>query len=106
LSTVYRYDVADGKVSISVVAEGAEVDAVIALSKLHQGTLGPLPFTAFHDAAKRGWILGAWAGAEIAGYLLFRPRKRDGVISITHLCIAKCTRGGASATPAANVNGP
>src|SRR5690606_21911235 len=67
--------------------------AVIALSKLHQAFLGPLPFEAFREAARQGWILGAWAGRDLAGYLLYRPRRRDGVISITHLCVANQYRG-------------
>lgn len=94
--TVYRFLVADRTkvTNVEPVADGgSELMAVIALSKAHQATLGQLPYEAFHTAARQGWILGAAIDGELAGYIMFRPRKRDGIVVITHLCVATHKRG-------------
>jgi GNAT superfamily N-acetyltransferase len=69
------------------------MDEVIALSKRHQRTLGQLPFEAFQVFAAGGRVLAAWSGGELAGYVIYRSRKRSGVVVLVHLCVAEAHRG-------------
>ena len=66
----------------------ADFEAVKALSRRHQSFLGHLPWEAFSNAASSGRLIGAWAGGELVGYTLFRVRKRDRSVSLTHVCVA------------------
>ena len=52
-----------------------------------------LPFDAFRKFASDGKILVALDGGSVAGYLLFRVRKRTGVAVIVHLCVEAAQRG-------------
>lgn len=72
----------------------AEVDDVIELSKRHQGTLGQLPYQAFRLFASEGRVLGLWSDHRLAGYAIYRVRKRTGVVVLVHLCVDVADRGG------------
>jgi GNAT superfamily N-acetyltransferase len=69
----------------------AELNAVIALSKRYQATLGQLPYAAFTDVASAGGLLGAIVDGELGGYVLFARRGRW--VAITQLCVAEELRG-------------
>jgi len=65
------------------------VDDVINLSKRHQSTLGQLPFEAFHVAADARQLLVARHKDELAGYVLFRVRRRPPAVMLTQLCTSE-----------------
>jgi hypothetical protein len=84
----------DGSTKITVVAPDSEEFAfVIALSKKHQATLGQLPFEAFRAFADDRRMLSVWAGDDHAGYVIYRMRRRTGVLVLVHLCVDKRYRG-------------
>jgi len=67
--------------------------AVVALGRRYSGKLGHFPEGAFEDHARRGWILAALIGEELAGYLVYRVTHRTNDASIVHLCVAAERRG-------------
>jgi hypothetical protein len=80
--------------AISVVrAKSEELARVIALSKPHQSTLGQLPYEAFQTFAAEKRVLAAWSGDDLAGYAIYRVRKRTGVAVLVHLCVDPIHRG-------------
>ncbi len=68
------------------------VGAVIALSKHHQSLLGQLGYQVFHDSAGLGCLLVAEMGSSVAGYVLFRRRRRDRAVMLVHLCVAESSQ--------------
>lgn len=66
---------------------------VILLGSKNSNTLGFLPEGAFHDHAKRHWIIIAEENNQLLGYLLFRLSSKTSRVSITHLCINPDYRG-------------
>ena len=58
----------------TIEARSVKADLVIELSRRHQGSLGMMPFDGFHSAAERGFIVGAFDGETLAGYVMFRVR--------------------------------
>ena len=80
--------------SVVLVAPNSELASqVIALSKASQGTLGQLPYSAFHQAAANGTLIAALTGGEVVGYVLYRIRKRTGIVMLTQLCVRAEARG-------------
>lgn len=71
-----------------VEPDSIEFEEVKSLSRKHQAFLGQLPWEAFSDAAASGRLLAAKANTELAGYCLYRVRKRDRSVSLTHVCVA------------------
>lgn len=70
-----------------------DFESLKALSRQHQALLGHLPWEAFLNAASSGPLLGAWSEDRLIGYTLFRVRKRDRSVSLTHVCVATDCRG-------------
>lgn len=71
-----------------VKPDSPEFEEVKSLSRSHQAFLGQLPWEAFSDAAASGRLLAAKSTSELAGYCLYRVRKRDRSVSLTHVCVA------------------
>ncbi len=80
----------DGEI-VDVTA--ASVDGIIELSKRHQKTLGQLPYEAFRLFAAEGRILASMENDEVAAYVIYRVRKRTGVLVLVHLCVDVEHRG-------------
>lgn len=78
---------------VAVPSESELADRVIALSKTSQDSLGQLPYSAFHQAAANGTLIAALSGSDLVGYVLFRLRKRTGVVMLTQLCVDVSARG-------------
>ena len=58
---------AAGGIEVTTAAPFSDLaERVIALSRLHQQTLGQIPFAAFHEAARQGALVAAidmwWLG--------------------------------------------
>jgi GNAT superfamily N-acetyltransferase len=74
--------------------DSIQFDGVKALSRKHQTFLGHLPWEAFSDAAGGGRLLAALVDDDVVvGYCLYRVRKRDRSVSLTHVCVADGWRG-------------
>ncbi|PPF41869.1 hypothetical protein C5B85_18280 [Pseudoclavibacter sp. AY1F1] len=64
---------------------------VLVLHKKHKRTLGFLPDSAFRERAERGWLVLAYQGLELAGYLLYNRKRAH--IKLLHVCVADSHRG-------------
>lgn len=73
--------------------DSPQFEQVKALSRKHQSFLGQLPWEAFSDAAVSGRLIAAQSDAQVVGYCLYRVRKRDRCVSLTHVCVADDWRG-------------
>jgi predicted GNAT family acetyltransferase len=81
-------------VRIEDVAYGtSSFDDVKVLSRANQGRLGFLQWEAFSEAASTGRLTGAWIEDKLVGYCLYRLRKSDRSISLTHVCVDASSRG-------------
>ncbi len=82
-------------VRIEDVAYGtSSFDDVKVLSRANQGRLGFLQWEAFSEAASTGRLIGAWIEDKLVGYCLYRLRKSDRSVSLTHVCVDTCRRAG------------
>ena len=68
-------------------------DHVKVLSRANQDRLGFLQWEAFTEAASTGRLIGAWIEDDLVGYCLYRMRKRDRSVSLTHVCVDTSRRG-------------
>ncbi|MDP9344518.1 MAG: hypothetical protein M3P44_02145 [Actinomycetota bacterium] len=70
---------------IEIHPDTAEFDAVLMLWRANRKTLGFLPDEGFVERAERGTLLGARAGGDLVGYVLFDLP--DNKVKLVHLCV-------------------
>jgi ribosomal protein S18 acetylase RimI-like enzyme len=76
---------------IEVHPGSADFGAVLALWRANRKTLGFLPDEGFLQRAEKGTLLGARAGGELVGYVLFDLP--DNKVKLVHLCVRGNRRG-------------
>ncbi len=84
----------DGSLTFEIVDGGdrATVERLIEIGNESTRTLGLLRPPAYHEAARRGCLLAARVGDDLAGYALFGlPRDK---VRLTHLCVLRKFRRG------------
>jgi predicted nucleic acid-binding protein len=88
---------------IEVESGTPEFSEVLELWRANRKTLGFLPDEGFAQRAEKGTLLGARAGGEIVGYVLFDlPANK---VKLVHLCVRSSRRGtGAARTLVAEVS--
>lgn len=69
------------------------INQVVVLGTKNSRTLGHFPEGAYFEHASRGFLICAYQGSILLGYLLFSVTKSKSCIRVIQLCVSKDARG-------------